>query len=50
MTSAYANKMLKQLSDEKDYWVNKENTSAVYTAAVGETPVIPEYDYAEVAG
>lgn len=49
MTSAYANKILKQLSDEKDYWVNKENTSVVYTAAVGETPVIPEYDYVEVA-
>ena len=24
--------------------------SAVYTVAVGESPVIPEYDYAEVAG
>ncbi len=49
MTSAYANKMLKQLSDEKDYWVNKENSSEVYTAAVGETPVVPEYDYIEVS-
>lgn len=49
MTSAYANKVLKQLNDEKEYWVNKENTSVVYTAAVGETPVVPEYDYIEVS-
>lgn len=49
MTSAFANKMLKQLSEEKDYWVNKESTSAVYTAAVGETPVVPDYDYSEVS-
>lgn len=49
MTSAFANKMLKQLSDEKDYWIDKENSSAVYTAAVDETPVIPEYDYIEVS-
>ncbi len=49
MTSAYANKLLKQLSEDKDYWTNKERTSCTYTAAVGETPVIPDYDYAEVA-
>ena len=49
MTSAYANKMLKQLSDEKDYWINKESSSSVYTAAVGETPVVPDYDYTEVS-
>ena len=49
MTSAYANKILKQLNDEKDFWVNKEKTSVVYTAAVGETPVVPEYDYLEVS-
>lgn len=24
MTSAYANKMLKSLEEEKDFWVNKE--------------------------
>lgn len=49
MTSAYANKLLKQLSEDKDFWVNKENSSCLYTAAEGETPVIPEYDYEEVA-
>ncbi len=49
VTSAYANKLLKQLSEDKDYWVNKENLSSTYTASVTETPVIPEYDYAEVA-
>ncbi len=50
MTSAYANKMLKQLAEEKEFWTNKERNSCVYTVAVGENPVIPEYDYAEVAG
>lgn len=49
MTSAYANKMLKQLNEEKEFWVNKENSSCTYTAAVGEEPVIPEYDYRQVA-
>jgi len=49
MTSAYANKMLKQLAEDKSYWVNKENDSCLYSAAVGETPVIPEYDFAGVS-
>lgn len=49
MTSAYANKILKSLEEDKEYWVNKESASCTYTAAVGETPVIPEYDYLEVA-
>lgn len=49
MTSAYANKLLKQLNDDKEFWTNKERKSYMYTAAVGETPVIPEYDYEEVA-
>lgn len=49
MTSAYANKLLKSLTDEKSYWENKELTSRTYVAAVGENPVIPEYDYATVA-
>ncbi len=49
MTSAYANKLLKQLSEDKTFWINKESNSCVYTAAVGETPVVPEYDYAAVA-
>ena len=27
MTSAYANKLLKSLADEKSYWTNKEEAS-----------------------
>lgn len=49
MTSAYANKMLRSLEEDKSYWVNKENESNTYVAAVNEEPVIPDYDYAEVA-
>ena len=49
MTSAYANKMLKSLEEDKAYWVNKEDTSRVYVASINEEPVIPDYDYAEVA-
>ncbi len=49
MTSAYANKLLKSLEEDKAFWVNKEETSSTYVAAVNEEPVIPEYDYAEVA-
>lgn len=49
MTSAYANKMLKSLEDEKTYWVNKEETSTTYVVANNEEPVVPEYDYVQVA-
>ena len=49
MTSAYANKMLKSLEEDKEFWVNKEASSSTYVAAVNEEPVVPEYDYAEVA-
>ena len=47
MTSAYANKLLKSLADEKSYWEAKEATSRTYVA--GEEPVIPEYDYSAVS-
>ena len=30
MTSAYANKMLKSLEEDKAFWVNKEATSSTY--------------------
>ena len=50
MTSAYANKLLKQLDEDKAFFLNKEHNSCTYTAAVGEEPVIPEYDYTAVAG
>lgn len=49
MTSAYANKMLRSLEEDKAFWVNKEATSCTYVVAVNEEPVVPEYDYAEVA-
>ena len=49
MTSAYANKMLRSLEEDKAYWVNKEATSSTYVASVNEEPVVPEYDYAQVA-
>ena len=44
MTSAYANKMLKSLEEDKAFWVNKEATSSTYVAAINEEPVVPEYD------
>lgn len=49
MTSAYANKMLRSLEEDKAFWVNKEDASSTYVVAVNEEPVIPEYDYTEVA-
>ena len=49
MTSAYANKMLKSLEEDKSFWLNKEEESCTYVAAINEDPVIPDYDYAEVA-
>lgn len=49
ITSAYANKLLKGLEDEKAYLVNQEATSSTYVAAVNEDPVIPEYDYVAVS-
>lgn len=49
MTSAYANKMIRSLEEDKAFWVNKEAASSTYVASVNEEPVIPEYDYLEVA-
>ena len=49
MTSAYANKILRNLEEDKAFWVNKEATSSTYVVAINEEPVVPEYDYAEVA-
>lgn len=50
MTSAYANKVLRKLSEDKEYWRKKESEGCTYVAAVDEEPVIPDYDYATVAG
>ena len=44
ITSAYANKLLKSLADEKSYWEAQEASSRTYVAAVGEEPVIPKYE------
>lgn len=49
MTSAYANKMLKSLEEDKIFWMNKEANSSTYVAAINEEPVVPEYNYSEVA-
>ena len=49
MTSAYANKMLRSLEEDKAFWMNKETASSIYVVAINEEPVVPEYDYAEVA-
>ena len=49
MTSAYANKLLKSLADEKSYWEAQEASSRTYVAAVGEEPVIPKSDYSAVS-
>ena len=40
VTSALANKMIKQLEEEKLYWNNLEFEAHTYTAAIGEEPVI----------
>ncbi|MBQ6645439.1 MAG: hypothetical protein IJM56_02030 [Clostridia bacterium] len=45
-TSAAANKRIKKLSEEKQYYISKELSSSSYVAAVDETPVVPEFDYA----
>lgn len=49
MTSAYANKMLKKLLEDKEFWLAKEREGHVYVAAITEEPVVPDYDYEEVA-
>lgn len=48
MTSAYANKMIKTLEEDKQYWIQKENESNAYTCAPDEEPLIPDYDFKEV--
>lgn len=49
MTSAYANKLIKKLQEDKNFWRTKESEGCTYVAAVDEEPVIPEYDYEAVA-
>ena len=49
VTSAYANKLLKQLNEEKSYWLQLESECCTYVVANGEEAVIPEDDYQTVA-
>lgn len=49
VTSAIANKMIKSLEDDKQYWLQLENNSKVYVAANNEEPVVPDYDFIRVA-
>lgn len=49
MTSAYANKLLRQLAEEKEFWLNHEKESSTYVASNDEEPIIPDYDYLAVS-
>lgn len=44
MTSAVANKMLKQLNSDLSYAYQQENLNNTYVLISGEDPVVPEYD------
>ena len=48
MTSAYANKLLKRLNEDKNYWLSIEQERRVYVAAADEEAVVPDYDYPAV--
>jgi hypothetical protein len=41
--------MLRSLEEDKAFWVNKETNSSTYVATINEEPVVPEYDYVEIA-
>jgi hypothetical protein len=45
MTSAYANKVLRKLKEDKEFYINQENEGYRYVAGAGEEPVIPDYDF-----
>ena len=47
MTSAYASKLLKKLTDERNYLANIENDRNTYFADEDTEPIIPDYDYHE---
>ena len=49
MTSAYANKLLRKLLEDKDFWRGKEHDNCLYVASIDEEPVIPDYDFAQVS-
>lgn len=45
VTSAYANKMLKKLQEDKEFYLQQESNLSTYVAAIGEKPVVPEFDF-----
>lgn len=45
MTSAYANKLLRQLNEEKEFLLIQEENSCTYVYAADEEPLIPQYSY-----
>ena len=49
VTSAIANKMIKNLEEDKEYWLDYESNARFYVAANNEEPVIPEYDFEKVS-
>lgn len=49
MTSAYANKVIKQLTEEKSYWASQERDGYLYKVASDEEPFVPDYDYEVVS-
>lgn len=49
MTSATANKMLRQLNDEKDYLLRIEEDASTYIEAEGAEVYAPEYNYKSTA-
>ena len=48
MTSAYANKIIRKLQEDKAFWNNKERESCTYVASVEEEPVVPDYIFSKV--
>ena len=50
ITSAYANKMVKRLMDEKKYLLSTQHKLQTYIETAGYEPVIPDYDYVEYSG
>lgn len=47
MTSAYANKLLRKLDEEKQFILSKEKDGITYRSTDVEQPVIPEYSFSE---
>lgn len=48
MTSAYANKLIKKLKEDRDYWREIEDVRHKYVVSQGEEAIIPEYDFLKV--